>query len=104
MKSNYHSKSTKPNPHNRFRTNQDIKTDRVRLLANDGTLIGVLNVQDALRIAELKNLDLVEIVPNSTPPVCKVIDFGKFLYEVQKKERERVQNQTQHTLKEIRFK
>jgi translation initiation factor IF-3 len=55
-------------------------------------------------MAELKNLDLVETVPNSNPPVCKIIDYGKFLYEVQKKEKSQKKTQTQQLLKEIRFK
>ena len=89
---------------NKHRINQDIKAKEVRLFAPDGSLIGIKPIYDAMRMAELKKLDLVEIVPNSNPPVCRIIDYGKFLYEIQKKEKNQKKTQVQQILKEIRFK
>ena len=103
MKNFNYSKRGRPQQ-NKHRINNDIKAKEVRLFGPDGILIGIKPIYDAMRMAELKNLDLVEIVPNSNPPVCKVIDYGKFLYELQKKEKTQKKIQTQQLLKEIRFK
>ena len=65
--------------------------------------VGVVSVQEALRLANEADLDLVEVAPNSEPPVCRVMDFGKFLYEKTKKEREARRAQTKIEVKEIRF-
>lgn len=91
-------------PQNKHRINNEIKAKEVRLFAPDGSAIGIKPIYDAMRMAELKNLDLVEIVPNGKPPVCRIIDYGKFLYEVQRKEKAQKKTQTQQLLKEIRFK
>jgi len=91
-------------PQNKHRINYDIKAKEVRLFASDGSLIGIKPIYDAMRMAELKNLDLVEVVPDGNPPVCRIIDYGKFLYEIQKKEKTQKKTQTQQLLKEIRFK
>jgi len=91
-------------PQNKHRINHEIKAKEVRLFTSDGTLVGIKPIYDAMRMAELKNLDLVEVVPDSKPPVCKIIDYGKFLYEIQKKEKTQKKTQTQQLLKEIRFK
>jgi len=88
----------------KHRINHEIKSTEVRLIGNDGHPIGVKPIRDALRMAELKSLDLVEIVPNSTPPVCRIIDYGKFTYEAQKKEKTQKKTQVQQLQKEIRFK
>jgi len=88
----------------KHRINQEIRVPEVRLIGPDGTPLGIKSRNDALRMAELKNLDLVEISPNAKPPVCKITDYGKFLYEIQKKEKEQKKTQTQQVLKEIRFK
>ena len=88
----------------KHRINQEIRVPEVRLIGLDGTPLGIKSRNDALRMAELKNLDLVEISPNAKPPVCKITDYGKFLYEIQKKEKEQKKTQTQQVLKEIRFK
>ncbi len=93
-----HDKSSK------HRVNQDIRVAEVRLIDADNSLIGIVSRNEALRIAEDRQLDLVEVVPTANPPVCKIIDYGKFLYELQKKEKNQKKNQTQQTLKEIRFK
>jgi len=91
-------------PQKKHRINQEIKSPEVRLIGSDGIPIGVKPLRDALRMAELKNLDLVEIVSNSVPPVCRIIDYGKFVYEVRKKEKTQKKTQVQQLQKEIRFK
>lgn len=75
----------------------------VRLIGPDGDNIGVVPIQKALQIAEEAELDLVEVAPNSKPPVCRVMDFGKFLYERTKKEREARKAQVKVEIKEIRL-
>ena len=80
-----------------------MSTKEVRLIDADGEQVGVVIVTEALKRADAANLDLVEIAPNAKPPVCKIIDYGKFLYEQQK--RDKIQKKKQHTtvLKEIRL-
>jgi len=75
----------------------------VRVIGSDGKQIGILSIKEANRIAEEAGLDLVEIVPKSDPPVCKIIDYGKYKYELSKKEK--VQRKKQHVIhvKEIRL-
>jgi len=75
----------------------------VRLIGATGENVGVVPTREALRMAQQAELDLVEIAPNSTPPVCKIMDFGKFLYEKEKKEREARKAQTKVEVKEIRL-
>ncbi len=69
----------------------------------DGKQLGVFLIEDALRLASEKDRDLVEIAPQAKPPVCKIIDYGKFRYEQQKREKLQKKNQTVSVLKEIRF-
>jgi translation initiation factor IF-3 len=73
------------------------------LIGPEGENLGVVTTKDALRIAREAELDLVEVAPNSKPPVCRVMDFGKFLYERTKKEREARRAQTKIEIKEIRL-
>jgi translation initiation factor IF-3 len=75
----------------------------VRLIGADGENVGVVSIREALKIAEDAELDLVEVAPNSSPPVCRVMDFGKFLYERTKKEREARKAQVKVEIKEIRL-
>jgi translation initiation factor IF-3 len=75
----------------------------VRLIGPDGQNVGVVSTTEALRVAREANLDLVEVAPNSDPPVCRVLDYGKFLYEHAKKEREARKAQTKIEIKEIRL-
>ena len=103
MKSTYINKNDR-NAFKKHRINNEIRVPEVRLLDSNGALIGIRSRNDALRMAELRNLDLVEISPTAKPPVCKITDYGKFLYEVQKKEKNQKKSQTQQLLKEIRFK
>jgi len=75
----------------------------VRLVKEDGTMVGVVPVREALIMAEEAGLDLVEISPNASPPVCKILDFGKFKYELQKKENEARKKQKVIEVKEIKL-
>jgi translation initiation factor IF-3 len=76
----------------------------VLLIDEDGTRVGVVPLRDALALAEERGLDLVEVAPNAVPPVCRVLDYGKFRYEQTKKEREARKHQKQAELKEVRLK
>ena len=86
-----------------FRVNELIRVKEVRLIGPEGENLGVVAIKDALKIAEDAELDLVEVAPNSEPPVCRVMDFGKFLYERTKKEREARKAQVKVEIKEIRL-
>jgi translation initiation factor IF-3 len=76
---------------------------QVRLIGPQGENIGVVTIEEARRVAREAELDLVEVAPNSDPPVCRVMDFGKFIYERAKKEREARKAQTKIEVKEIRL-
>ena len=84
------------------RTNQMIRVPSVRLVG-DNVEVGVYSTQDALRMAQEQQLDLVEISPQADPPVCKIIDYNKFLYEKKKKEKEMKAKSKSAEVKEIRF-
>jgi translation initiation factor IF-3 len=84
------------------RTNHMIRVPQVRLVG-DNVEVGVYNTQEALRMAQSQQLDLVEISPQADPPVCKIIDYNKFLYEKKKKEKEMKANSKVSEVKEIRF-
>jgi translation initiation factor IF-3 len=73
------------------------------LIGPDGDNVGVVPIEEAMQIARDADLDLVEVAPNSDPPVCRVMDFGKFIYERAKKEREARRSQTKIEIKEIRL-
>jgi len=88
---------------NEFRVNETIRVPEVRLIGASGENVGVVATREALRMAREADLDLVEVAPNSTPPVCRIMDFGKFLYEREKKEREARKTQTKIEVKEIRL-
>ncbi len=75
----------------------------VRLIGADGDNVGVVSIEEAMRLARDAELDLVEVAPNADPPVCRVMDFGKFIYERAKKEREARKAQTKIEVKEIRL-
>jgi translation initiation factor IF-3 len=85
------------------RVNERIRAREVRLIDENGEMIGVMPPMRALDIARDRNLDLVEISPNAVPPVCKLMDYGKYKYEQAKKENEARKNQKTITLKEIRM-
>jgi translation initiation factor IF-3 len=84
------------------RINHFIRVPQVRLVG-DNVEVGVYNTQDALKLAQEQQLDLVEISPNADPPVCKIIDYNKFLYDKKKKEKEMKANSKVSEVKEIRF-
>lgn len=90
-------------PKEEFRINENIRSREVRLIGPAGENIGVVSTREALDIAQKADLDLVEVAPNSSPPVCRVLDFGKFLYEKAKKDREARKSQTKVEIKEIRL-
>jgi translation initiation factor IF-3 len=75
----------------------------VRLIDENGTQVGIVGAREALQMAEERGFDLVEVAPNAVPPVCRLLDYGKFRYEQSKKEREARKNQKQAELKQIRL-
>ena len=85
------------------RINDRIRVPEVRLVGPNGEQVGIVRVEDALRLAAEADLDLVEVAPNARPPVCKLMDFGKFKYESAMKEREARRNQTNTVIKEIKL-
>lgn len=87
---------------NQYRINHRIREKEVRLVG-DNVEQGVYSIQEALTIAEEQQLDLVEISPNAAPPVCRIIDFQKFLYQQRKRQKEQKAKSTKIVIKEIRF-
>ena len=85
------------------RVNRSIRARDVRLIGADGQQLGIMLTRDALAIAEEQELDLVEVAPNASPPVCRLMDYGKYLYEKQKRERESRKAQKQIEIKEVRL-
>lgn len=75
----------------------------VRVIGDEGEQLGVMDVRDAIRAAREKGLDLVEVAPNADPPVCRIIDFGKYQYEAKKKANEAKKKQVTITVKEVKF-
>lgn len=86
-----------------FIINEDIREKEIRVISADGEQLGVLQTKEALKIAEEKELDLVVISPNANPPVCKIMDFGKYVYEQQKKDKEAKKKQKIISIKEVRM-
>jgi translation initiation factor IF-3 len=86
-----------------IRMNDRIRAREIRVIDADGNQLGVMAPHDALKRAREQNFDLVEISPNAVPPVCRIMDYGKFLYENEKKERAAKKNQKQIVLKEVKF-
>ena len=87
----------------RARINEQINVPEVRLIDVDGNQAGVLSTREALRAAEESGLDLVEISPTAKPPVCRIMDYGKFLFEASKKQAEAKKKQKQIQVKELKF-
>ena len=83
--------------------NEDIRDKEVRLISESGEQLGIMSAQEALNLAEEQGLDLVKISPNAVPPVCKVMDYGKFRFEQTKREKEARKNQRVVEIKEIRL-
>jgi translation initiation factor IF-3 len=87
----------------KVRVNQKIRAPKVRVIAPDGEQLGLLDVPIALQRAEELGLDLVEVAPNANPPVCRIMDYGKFRYEESKKEHERKKKQATVVVKEVKL-
>ena len=87
----------------RNRLNDEISAPEVRLIGADGEQVGVVSRQEAISAAQAARLDLVEIVPNAEPPVCRIMDFGKFVFEAKKQRQAAKKKQKQVQIKEIKF-
>ena len=83
--------------------NEEIRDKEIRLIAADGSMVGIISSEAALAMAEEQDLDLVKISPNAVPPVCKIMDYGKFRFDQLKKEKEAKKNQRVVEIKEIRM-
>jgi translation initiation factor IF-3 len=83
--------------------NEQIKDKEVRLIGEDGEQLGIVSSREALRIAKEADLDLVKIAPTAKPPVCKIIDYGKYRYELARKEKEAKKKQKTIEIKEVRL-
>ncbi|MCR4432049.1 MAG: translation initiation factor IF-3 [Tepidanaerobacteraceae bacterium] len=86
-----------------MQVNHEIKAKEVRVIDSNGQQIGIMSLKEALRHAQEAQLDLVKIVPDAKPPVCKIMDYGKFKYEQSKREKEAKKNQKIINIKEIRM-
>ena len=100
QKQNYFQRRTKPRGP---RTNERIRAMQVQVISNDGKNLGTLSTQEAITIAKQEGLDLIEISPNASPPVCKIIDIGKYKYDLQKKANKAKKKQKIISLKEIKL-
>jgi len=90
-------------PERKERINDRIRAREIRVIGEDGAQLGIMPPQQALDIARQAGLDLVEVAPNSAPPVCRIMDYGRFLYEQRKKEHAAKRKQKQFALKEVKF-
>src|SRR6516162_10189532 len=86
-----------------IRTNERVRVREVRVIDDEGNQLGIMTPFEALKIAREKNLDLVEVSPTAQPPVCRIMDYGKYLYQQEKREREAKKHQHQITVKEVKF-
>lgn len=85
------------------RRNEDITTPKIRLIDAEGNQVGIVRIEEALQLAMDAGLDLVEIVPNADPPVCRIMDYGKYRFEQTKKQHTAKKKQKQVQIKEIKF-
>ncbi|MCI5923811.1 MAG: translation initiation factor IF-3 [Oscillospiraceae bacterium] len=83
--------------------NEEIRDKEIRVVGSDGSQLGIMSPRDAIKIAAEQNLDLVKIAPQATPPVCRIMDYGKYRYEQAKREKEARKNQKTVEVKEIRM-
>ena len=86
-----------------MRINERIRVPEVRVIGDEGEQLGVMNTREAVNLAREKGLDLVEVAPQAEPPVCRIIDYGKFQYEAKKKANEAKKKQVTITVKEVKF-
>ena len=83
--------------------NEEIRDKEVRVISNDGEQLGVMSASEALKLAEQSNFDLVKIAPQAKPPVCKIMDYGKYRFDQAKREKENKKNQKVVEIKEVRL-
>ena len=88
---------------NELQVNEQIRDNELRVIAADGEQLGVMDARAAQRLANEKGLDLVKVAPNAKPPVCKIMDFGKYKFELAKKEKENRKNQKVINIKEVQL-
>ena len=100
QKKNYFQRRTRPRGP---RANERIRATQVQVISDDGNNLGTLSTQEAINIAKQKGLDLIEISPNASPPICKIIDVGKYKYDLQKKANKAKKKQKIVNLKEIKL-
>ena len=100
QKQNYFQRRTRPKGP---KTNERIRSPQVQVISSDGKNLGTLSTQEAISIAKQEGLDLIEISPNASPPVCKIIDIGKYKYDLQKKANKAKKKQKIISLKEIKL-
>lgn len=91
------------NNNNELQINEEVRDKEIRVIDVDGAQLGIMSAKDAQKIAFEKNLDLVKIAPQATPPVCKIMDYGKYCFEQTKREKEARKNQKVVDIKEIRM-
>lgn len=92
-----------PQPQDPHRINHRIIAKEVRVISDSGEQLGIMPAREAISLAEAANLDLVEVAPDAKPPVCKIMDYGKFKYREQKKEAEARKKRSENTIKELRI-
>jgi translation initiation factor IF-3 len=85
------------------RMNERIRAREIRVIDDNGTQLGIMPPMEALKVAREQNLDLVEISPTAVPPVCKIMDYGKYVYQQNKRAHEARKNQTKIVVKEVKF-
>ena len=100
QRQNYFQRRTKPRGP---KANERIRSPEVQVISSDGKNLGILKTQEAINIARQEDLDLIEISPNANPPVCKIIDIGKYKYDLQKKANKAKKKQKIINLKEIKL-
>ena len=100
QRQNYFQRRTKPKGP---KANERIRATQVQVISSDGKNLGTLSTQEAINIAKQKGLDLIEISPNANPPICKIIDIGKYKYDLQKKANKAKKKQKIVNLKEIKL-
>ncbi|NMB33628.1 MAG: translation initiation factor IF-3 [Clostridium sp.] len=88
---------------NELMVNEKIRDREIRLIDNDGTALGIMTSKEAQRLANSRNLDLVKIAPQASPPVCKVMDYGKYMFDLAKREKEARKKQKVISVKEVRL-
>ena len=100
QRQNYFQRRTKPRGP---KANERIRSPQVQVISSDGKNLGILNIKEAINAARQEGLDLIEISPNANPPVCKIIDIGKYKYDLQKKANKAKKKQKIVNLKEIKL-